>query len=46
MAEKIASLANSGSVFCSIGAGHLSGQKGVLRLLRNKGYVLKPIMLV
>lgn len=30
------------SVF-SFGAGHLSGQNGILRLLKQKGYIVKPI---
>lgn len=43
MAERIADLAREKSIFASIGAGHLSGQKGVLRLLKQDGFKLKPI---
>ena len=30
--------------FFAVGAGHLGGQKGVISLLRMKGYQLKPVM--
>ena len=29
--------------FFAVGAGHLGGEKGVVRLLRDKGYTLKPL---
>ena len=31
--------------FFAVGAGHLGGQEGVLSLLRDKGYQLKPLAL-
>lgn len=31
------------SIFCALGAGHLGGKKGVLRLLKLKGLKLKPL---
>jgi uncharacterized protein len=31
--------------FVAVGAGHLGGKKGVLRLLRDKGYSVKPVNL-
>jgi uncharacterized protein YbaP (TraB family) len=31
------------SVFVAVGAGHLPGEKGLLRLLRQEGYTLKPV---
>jgi uncharacterized protein YbaP (TraB family) len=31
------------AVFFAVGAGHLGGQNGVIRLLRNAGYTVKPI---
>lgn len=43
MAERIAQLAASHSVFCAIGAGHLGGGKGVLRLLKQAGLKVKPV---
>lgn len=32
------------SIFCAVGAGHLSGSEGIIRLLRSKGYRLRPIL--
>jgi len=32
------------SSFFAVGAGHLGGEKGVLNLLKKKGYTLKPIL--
>lgn len=32
------------SVFFAVGAGHLGGEFGVINLLRNAGFVVKPIM--
>ena len=43
MADKIAEIAAQKSLFAAIGAGHLSGKKGVLYLLKKKGFELKPI---
>lgn len=39
MAEKM----KSGTVFFAVGAGHLAGDKGVIRLLEKAGYKLKPL---
>jgi uncharacterized protein len=36
--------AKAKSTFFAFGAGHLGGQNGVLELLRQKGYTVKPIM--
>lgn len=33
----------SSSVFFAVGAGHLAGEEGVIALLRNAGYTLKPL---
>ncbi len=33
------------SVFFAVGAAHLAGKKGVIRLLKKEGYTLKPIKL-
>ena len=41
MANRIADLAIDNSVCVAIGAGHLAGAKGVIRLLKNKGIVGK-----
>lgn len=42
MAERIAAMTAEQSVFIAIGAGHLGGKKGVLRLLKLAGLKVKP----
>lgn len=44
MAERIGSLIKAQPVFCAIGAGHLYGGKGVLRLLKQHGASVAPIL--
>ncbi|MBC7525312.1 MAG: TraB/GumN family protein [Flavobacterium sp.] len=44
MARSIDSLAKTGSLFSAIGAAHLSGKKGVIQLLKDKGYTVLPII--
>ena len=43
MAERIAAMSKEITLCAAIGAGHLAGQKGVLRLLKNKGFKVKPV---
>lgn len=43
MANRISAMAKEGPVFAAIGAGHLPGEHGVIELLRQKGYTVKPI---
>ena len=43
MAKSIDSLAKKGSLFSAIGAAHLPGKNGVIEILREKGYIVKPI---
>jgi uncharacterized protein YbaP (TraB family) len=43
MAARIAALAQQSTVCCAIGAAHLSGGKGVIRLLRHKKLIVKPV---
>ncbi len=43
MAERLSDMADEGSICAAIGAGHLAGSKGVLRLLKKKGYDITPI---
>ena len=43
MAERIAQLALEQSLFTSVGAGHLAGKKGVLRLLKHQGFKVRPV---
>lgn len=43
MAERIFELVKTETLFAAIGAGHLGGGKGVVRLLKKKGLTLKPV---
>jgi len=43
MAERIALMIQEQSTFCAIGAGHLSGKNGVIRLLKLQGLKVKPV---
>lgn len=43
MANRIEIFTQKQTLFAAIGAGHLGGGKGVLRLLKKKGFVLKPV---
>ncbi|MEY5133679.1 MAG: hypothetical protein RLZZ198_1683 [Bacteroidota bacterium] len=45
IAANIARYCFDGPVFFAVGAGHLYGEKGLLSLLREKGYKLRPIQL-
>ena len=44
MADRIEALTQENTVCAAIGAGHLAGAKGVLRLLKRKGFTIKPII--
>lgn len=43
MVIKLDSILRTAKVFTGIGAAHLPGKKGVIELLRAKGYTLKPL---
>lgn len=43
-ANKIPVQMKKESTFFAVGAGHLAGKNGVLQLLKDKGYTVKPIM--
>ena len=43
MADRIHAFANERTIFSAIGAGHLLGKKGVLKLLKEKGAKVSPI---
>ncbi|MES2800156.1 MAG: TraB/GumN family protein [Bacteroidota bacterium] len=43
MSKKLDSLVKTNSVLCVVGAGHLSGDRGLIQLLRNKGYRLRKV---
>ena len=44
MAEAIGMLCKAGSSFVAIGAAHLSGGKGVLRILKQNGFKIYPVL--
>jgi len=43
MADRISKMMKEQSIVCAIGAAHLAGKKGVLRLLKSKGFKVKPV---
>lgn len=43
MTEKLDSIMQSTSVFAGIGAAHLPGDQGVLQMLREQGYSVRPL---
>lgn len=43
MARSIDSVSRTGSLFSGIGAAHLPGPKGVIELLRKKGFTVRPV---
>jgi len=44
MADRFFERTKDTSLFCALGAGHLGGKEGVLRLLKQKGLKVKPIL--
>lgn len=44
MAKHFEIIANEHTLFCAVGAGHLGGKKGVIALLRKKGYTVEPVV--
>lgn len=43
MVKSIDSLVKKGSLFAAVGAAHIPGKKGIVELLREKGYTVNPI---
>ncbi|GGD18857.1 hypothetical protein GCM10011343_06800 [Flavobacterium orientale] len=43
MVRSIDSIVKKGSLFAAIGAAHLPGKKGVIEMLRSKGYTVTPV---
>lgn len=43
MAERIAKMAEEQSLFAAVGAAHLGGKRGILRLLKTKGLTVLPV---
>ena len=44
MLKKFESLAKAHTLFCAVGAAHLGGDKGLLAMLRKKGYTVEPVL--
>lgn len=44
MARRFIEIALQESLFCAVGAGHLYGRKGLLRLLKKEGFSVKPVI--
>ena len=44
MVKEFVRIAQVHSLFCGVGAGHLGGKKGLINLLRKKGYTVEPVM--
>lgn len=44
MTNKLDSVVQTAKVFAGIGAAHLPGEKGVIAMLREKGYTVKPLV--
>lgn len=42
--QQFDTIATKGSLLIAVGAGHLPGEKGVLELLRRKGYTVEPLL--
>ena len=42
-ANSIDTILKSNSLFVGVGAAHLPGKRGVIELLRSKGYILRPV---
>jgi uncharacterized protein len=43
MTQRLAPIVDQGPTFCAIGAAHLGGQKGVLSLLKEAGFKMRPL---
>ena len=43
MAARISELCYNNASFCSLGAGHLSGKNGIIHLLKENGWKIKPL---
>jgi uncharacterized protein YbaP (TraB family) len=43
MAQRFAEIARREPLFCAVGAAHLAGQKGMLRLLKRDGFRVEAV---
>lgn len=46
MAKRFEEITRTQSLFCAVGAGHLAGGKGILRLLKKAGFKVKPLGMI
>jgi hypothetical protein len=46
MAERIEKIVREQPTLCAVGAGHLSGKEGLIRLLKQRGFTLRPIPMI
>lgn len=44
MAKQFEKIAKKQTLFCAVGCAHLAGEKGVIALLRKKGYTVEPLV--
>ena len=44
MAKQFENIAKKQTLFCAVGCAHLAGDKGVIALLRKKGYTVEPVV--
>lgn len=44
MARRFSDIASTESLFCAVGAGHLAGQKGLLRLIKKQGFRVRTVI--
>jgi len=44
MAKRFVEIAKKQTLFCAVGCAHLAGEKGVIALLRKKGYSVEPVV--
>ena len=43
MAKRFVAISGEHTLFCAVGAAHLAGKKGLITLLRKKGYMVEPV---
>src|SRR4028118_1951881 len=44
-ANSIDTILKNNSLFVGVGAAHLAGEKGIIEILRRKGYTLRPVIM-
>jgi len=44
MTNQFEAITKEHSLFAAVGAGHLAGKKGILKMLKDKGFKVKPVM--